>query len=126
MKRRFFTAYTAASLIPSLSFATMPAFMVFFNPDSVELSPQAWNTIRQIKSMLPTRMTIMGHTDRAEHDRMPLSLRRASTVRQSLIEIGCSPDFMEVRGYGDQRPLVPLPEGSADPQNRRVEIVTYQ
>ena len=100
--------------------------MVFFDPDSVELSVPDWRTITQASfdyRSAPRKIVVTGHAALAEHDRMALSLRRAGTVMQGLMKTGCPPDAITMLGYGDGRPLIPGDKGAQEMQNRRVEIV---
>ena len=52
-----------------------------------------------------------------------LSLRRAGSVRATLIRDGVAAAAIRVHGFGDARRLVPTGPDVREPQNRRVEIV---
>jgi outer membrane protein OmpA-like peptidoglycan-associated protein len=54
---------------------------------------------------------------------MALSLRRADSVRSSLISGGVSADKITVAGRGESEPAVPTADGVREPKNRRVEII---
>jgi outer membrane protein OmpA-like peptidoglycan-associated protein len=126
MKRRAVIGGLIAAGIPNPSSALSPAFMVFFDADSVELSAPAWRTITQASfdyRATPRKIVITGHAAVAEHDTMALSLRRAGAVMQGMMKMGCPPDAIRMVGRGDTWPLIPGDKGAREMQNRRVEIV---
>ena len=106
-----------------------PSFMVFFDWDRADLSPQALNTIHQVSQTFKTkgsaRVTATGHTDKSGPDdyNMALSLRRANTVKDALVRDGVPATAISVLGRGESQPLVQTADGVREPQNRRVEIV---
>jgi outer membrane protein OmpA-like peptidoglycan-associated protein len=88
-------------------------------------SKEALNEVTQkIKSFPAAQVTVIGHTDRvgsdAEND--VLSLRRANTVRDMLLQIGIRNEAIEVVGRGEREPLVRTANGVSEEKNRRVEI----
>jgi OmpA-OmpF porin, OOP family len=70
-------------------------------------------------------IVVVGHTDSvgtaAVND--ALSRQRADTVRTALIGRGIAADSIVVVGRGKREPVVPTPDGVAEPRNRRVEIL---
>jgi len=104
-------------------------FMVFFDWDSVALSPQALGTIGQAAGLYRAngnaRITTTGHTDTSgpEAYNMALSLRRANVVKAELVRDGVPAQAIVVVGVGESRPLAPTGDGVREAQNRRVEIV---
>ena len=109
--------------------AAPQAFMVFFDWDRSNLSTQAESTIQQAAATFKTigsaRVTATGHTDKSGPDNynMALSLRRANTVKDSLVRNGVPATAISVVGVGESQPLVQTADGVREPQNRRVEIV---
>ena len=105
------------------------SFMVFFDWDRSNLSTQAESTIQQAAATFKTigsaRVTATGHTDKSGPDNynMALSLRRANTVKDSLVRNGVPATAISVVGVGESQPLVQTADGVREPQNRRVEIV---
>ena len=108
---------------------TPPSFMVFFDWDRSSLSEQALGTIKQAANAHKTkgnaRVTATGHTDTsgAEAYNMALSLRRANTVKNTLVREGVPATAIAVVGRGEAGLLVQTGDNVREPQNRRVEIV---
>jgi outer membrane protein OmpA-like peptidoglycan-associated protein len=69
---------------------------------------------------------IVGHADTLGEDAYDqnLSLRRAETIRDALINDGFDARAISIVGQGYHVPLVPTPPHTAEPRNRRVEITT--
>jgi outer membrane protein OmpA-like peptidoglycan-associated protein len=104
-------------------------FIVFFDFDRSNLTPQAQATIREAAAASKTggvqRVNVTGHADKSGADQynMALSLRRANTVKDELVRNGVPANQIVVVGRGESQPLVPTADGVKEPQNRRVEIV---
>jgi chemotaxis protein MotB len=108
-----------------------------FDLGSVELKPDAVATLQQLARILNSEAArelearIVGHTDnvpirRAETLRhhptnMHLSVHRAISVRDRLVNDGVDSVRIQVAGYGPYRPVVPHRTGGT-PENRRVEV----
>jgi OOP family OmpA-OmpF porin len=120
---------TVAPSSPPPAAVAPPSFMVFFDWDRSNLSAQALGTIKQAadayKSKGNARITATGHTDTSgpEAYNMALSLRRANTVKDALVQNGVPATAIAVVGRGEQGLLVQTGDGVREPQNRRVEIV---
>ena len=104
-------------------------YLVFFNFDRSDITPEASNMIRQAaanaKTARVTRIEATGHADRSgpENYNLRLSQRRAEAVRQSLMREGIPANEIFVSARGESEPLVATPDGVREPQNRRLEIV---
>lgn len=105
-----------------------------FGFDQDELGPEAEITLNALASQIaanPGEITIEGHTDAKGSDayNLDLSVRRAESVRDWLVEKGAVPVDVAIRGEGEARPIAPntLDDGSDNPDgralNRRVEVV---
>ncbi len=111
--------------------AAAPSYMVFFDWDRSNLSNQALATIGQAanawKAGGSPHITAIGHTDTsgpADYN-MALSLRRASAVKNALIQQGVAPGAIDTVGKGETELLVQTGDGVREPQNRRVEITGF-
>ncbi len=104
-------------------------YMVFFDWDKADLTPEAQAILRKaadsIRQGQITRVTLAGHADRSGSDRynLRISERRAANVKAYLTELGVAPAAMTTSAKGESSPLVETPDGVREPQNRRVEIV---
>jgi len=141
MIKKLLIAFATASLLAACSEPAPPppppppppvqatSFMVFFDWDRYNLSAQAESTITQAANAFKTtgsaRVTATGHTDTTGSPdyNMALSLRRANTVKDSLVRNGVPASAISVIGKGETQLLVQTGDGVREPQNRRVEIV---
>lgn len=96
----------------------------FFNHDSDRLLPGGYSEISRIANVLnkyhQTQIEVGGHTDStgsAQYNQQ-LSMRRAQTVKDTLIQHGINPARIRTVGYGESMPI-----SSNHAVNRRVEIV---
>ena len=104
-------------------------YLVFFDWDKADLTPEALKTIataaEDAKKGNISRIRATGHADRSgpETYNMRLSMRRAIAVKGELVRQGVAEKDIAVVAKGETEPLVPTPDGVREPQNRRVEIV---
>jgi outer membrane protein OmpA-like peptidoglycan-associated protein len=126
----------AAPVAPPAPAAPPPAaavtprnYLVFFDWDKADLTPEAKQTIAQAaadaKRGNVARIRATGHADRSgpEAYNMRLSMRRAVAVKGELVRLGLADKDIALVAKGETEPLVPTPDGVREPQNRRVEIV---
>ncbi|GEP54332.1 OmpA family protein [Reyranella soli] len=117
---------------PAPSMAQSSAYLVFFDWDKSNLSPQAMATIGQAAAAYKTsgiaRLANVGNADTsgAPDYNMALSLRRADAVRQALIQNGVPAASIDTTGRGETNLLVPTADNVREPQNRRVELAGLQ
>lgn len=80
---------------------------------------------RSITELAAPEVRIIGHTDRvgSVEGNDALSLKRAESLRDLLVESGVAADKLEAVGRGERDPLVPTADEVDEPKNRRVEIV---
>ena len=103
-------------------------FVVFFDWDKDELTPQATaildNAAAAYASTGQAQVQLAGHADRsgpADYN-IGLSQRRAANVRAYLTGRGIPDGVITSEAFGESRPLVETADGVREPQNRRVEI----
>ena len=68
---------------------------------------------------------VIGHTDLVgtHPSNDALSRQRAELIRNELIRLGVAAENIEVVARGKRDPVVPTPDGVAEPRNRRVEVI---
>ena len=99
-----------------------------FNVNKSSLASIGGNTVDKIFTILKSypdiKIEIAGHTDSdgSKIFNQRLSQARVDTVKNTLIELGISPDRIIAKGYGESRPLVPNTTRENKRKNRRVEI----
>lgn len=119
----------AASPAPAAPVRADQSFLVFFDFDRSNLTPEATGVIRRAAELArrggTARIVITGHADRSGSDayNMALSQRRANAVRDALVRDGVPGNRISTTARGEAQPLVPTPDGAREPQNRRAEIV---
>lgn len=105
-----------------------------FDVSSTELKPEGIAALQNFVMQLLGRgaiknIKIIGHTDSSGSDALnqQLSIKRAVTVRDALINNGLSDTIMLVSGVGSSQPIAANDSPANKALNRRVEIkVTYQ
>jgi outer membrane protein OmpA-like peptidoglycan-associated protein len=104
--------------------------LVFFKAGSARVDERAAAILDNLLWILqhsdaPSRMTLIGFADRvgSEASNMRLSQRRASAVRDYLVSKGVARSLIHVGARGETNGLVDTPDGVADPNNRRVELI---
>jgi len=104
-------------------------FLVFFEFDSARITPSAQQVLQRAveayRQSGQSHIQIDGYTDRAGDSiyNQALSQKRAAAVRQALMDMGVDPGVISTQGFGEENPLVPTPDGVAEAQNRRAEII---
>lgn len=102
--------------------------LIFESGSAVELAPEFKTVLDQLLAAIARypapEVTVIGHTDRvgsdADNDR--LSIRRAETVRDKLVQAGIPAALIAVAGRGEREPAIATADGVAQAENRRVEI----
>ncbi len=119
-------APVAAAVAPSVNL-----FVQFAN-GSAELTPEATRALDELGKALssndlaPYHFRIEGHTDTigTKGYNKSLSERRAAAVAEYLAShFGVSQARLVTVGVGSDRLLVPTPDQTAEPRNRRVQVV---
>ncbi|MDB5393619.1 MAG: hypothetical protein JWM91_1125 [Rhodospirillales bacterium] len=114
---------------PVVAPAVAHSYMVFFDFNKSDLTPQAANIVDQAAHNAGpakvTKLEVTGHTDTAGSDayNMRLSRRRAESVAAQLEKDGIPSSEIAIFAKGKHDLLVPTADGVKEPQNRRVQIV---
>ena len=104
-------------------------FRLYFVLGSNEMTPESAVAYRQvfddIKPRLAYEVEVIGHTDTLgdQNFNQKLSLARAAAIRDRLIGDGVTATAISTSGRGKLDLLVPTPDNTAEPRNRRVEIM---
>jgi outer membrane protein OmpA-like peptidoglycan-associated protein len=117
--------------IPVAAPAPAPSrtYLVFFDWDRADLTERARQIISDAATNVGrvqyTRIEVDGHADRSGTPQynQGLSLRRAQSVASELVKDGVPQAAIDIKAFGDTKPLVPTAAGVREPQNRRVEII---
>jgi len=108
--------------------ATVRNFMVFFDFDRSNLTPEAREIVARAvdtaKQTGSARITVTGHTDTVGSRRynQALSERRARSVKAEMVRLGMNSSEIVTMGKNFSEPLVATGPGVREPQNRRAVI----
>ncbi|NET32707.1 MAG: OmpA family protein [Cyanothece sp. SIO1E1] len=100
-----------------------------FDYNKASLRPSAKESIDRIAAMMSqqpkVKLSVEGHTDSdgTNEANQSLSERRAEAVKKALMEQGIAEDRLEVKGWGEEKPLETDDSPEAKQQNRRVEFI---
>ncbi|MEO7009121.1 MAG: OmpA family protein, partial [Caldimonas sp.] len=101
---------------------------VSFDTGSAAIKPQLRSVLDPFAASLRddpnTRLNVIGHTDNTGSDAInnPLSLERARSVRDYLVDRGVAASRIEVAGRGEREPVADNSTDAGRARNRRVEI----
>ncbi len=103
-------------------------FILYFDTSSSRPTEESLKQIPEILRVIGERksndISVVGHTD-ATGEReynYKLSLARAQVIAKLLLDAGIDPGALEITSHGKDNPLVPTPDNTPEPKNRRVEI----
>ncbi len=108
--------------------AAVKTYIVFFDFDKSDLTPEAQTVIMQAvetaRQDTAVRVKISGNTDTVGSDayNQALSERRAGSVKDEMVHDGMTADDISTVGNSFHDPLVPTGPGVREPQNRRAVI----
>ena len=100
-----------------------------FDYNKASLRPSAKESIDRVAAMMNqqpnVKLRVEGHTDSdgTNEANQSLSEQRAEAVKMALIEQGIAEDRLEVKGWGEEKPLETDGSPEAKQQNRRVEFI---
>ena len=101
---------------------------IFFDFDKFDLKPESLSSLRRLVKFLDenpnVNIMITGHTDNVGSSayNQKLSLQRAESVRDYLLEHGVLSGRAMVEGKGDREPMVPNTNSKNQALNRRITI----
>ncbi len=104
------------------------AFTLYFQFESEDLTPESkamlGRTLQAVKERPVPDVLVVGHTDTtgAPGPNFQLALRRANAVRTLLLAAGLPDDAIAIASHGESQPLIPTPDDTYEPRNRRVLI----
>ncbi|MDU9050988.1 MAG: OmpA family protein [Candidatus Electrothrix sp. Rat3] len=107
---------------------TADQYILFFSSGTIKLTKESQKQLplilKRIKERLPCEISIIGHTDtEADNEyNFALALKRATHVKNQLLAIGAPRKLLEVSSHGENDPMIPTKNNTAEPNNRRVEI----
>ncbi len=110
-------------------FAVNAGDLVYFSTDSVDLSPEAQQTVanqaRWLKQYSQYTITIEGHADErgTREYNIALGAKRAQAVRDFLARNGINAARIRTVSYGKERPVAVCNDISCWSQNRRAQTV---
>lgn len=122
IERDFGAALAASPALPR-------TFVLYFEPGGTRLTPESEALLAEVSAEAGRRsgadMSIVGHTDTAgvaAHNQA-LGLERARFVRDRVLAGGLQLERVSLESHGEGNPLVPTPDDTPEPRNRRVEVV---
>lgn len=104
-------------------------FTLLFETGGSTLTPDSQAALADILAAIKRRgaisVRISGHSDSVGSVQINdiISLERATKVKDLLVGNGGDPAIMEVSSHGKGNPLIQVPDGVAEPRNRRVEVL---
>jgi OOP family OmpA-OmpF porin len=107
------------------------AFLLYFQSGGTRLTPESEKTVqlmvgvlRDVQNLPAFELTVIGHADEVGTDALndQLSRQRAASMVSLLKARGIDTTRASIVGRGSRDPLVPTRKGTAEVQNRRVEI----
>lgn len=103
-------------------------YILYFERDLVLTSDSAGllpDILTAIKERDSTDISVVGHTDTvgSREYNMTLSIERANSVRDLLVQKGVDLHYIKVSSHGKENPLIKTADNVSEPRNRRVEVV---
>lgn len=104
-------------------------FLLYFEYGRSELTAESQPVPAMILETILRRnshdVRINGHSDTVgkSEDNARLSLERAKGARDLLVTKGVDPSIIKIFSHGEGNPLIPTPDETPEPRNRRVEVL---
>jgi OOP family OmpA-OmpF porin len=121
-------AVAPAAAVPPAAPLANAVYFVFFDFDKYAITPAAQDILNTVVSdarrTSASRLNVVGHTDTSGSPayNQRLSERRATAVREALVQRGVPDGQIATRGLGESQPLIATGDGVREPSNRRAEI----
>ncbi len=103
-------------------------FLLYFENGDVALTDQSQALLGTILERAQARtavdISVIGHSDTVGHadTNEALALGRAQSIADQLTQLGLPDVVITVDSHGERNLLVPTPDETAEPRNRRVEV----
>ena len=125
------TAFVEMTFGEALAVEPPPAqnFTLLFENGSSVLRADSLGQLDEIAAAsqrrMAVRVSISGHTDAVGSDKLndSLSQARSQEVKQQLLQRRVAPRLISTSSHGKGNPLIPTPDGVAEPRNRRVVVI---
>ncbi|MGY6274058.1 OmpA family protein [Methylomonas sp. MgM2] len=104
------------------------SYYLYFIEGTARLTPESQNEIPKIIDEMNRRpavdISVIGHTDTIGNDRdnARLSLARAQSVATLFVDAMTDAERITIDSHGEKNLLIPTPDNTGEPRNRRVEI----
>jgi len=123
--------FIASTFADALAIEPMPPekFILFFETGKTELTQESQKRVATMLEAIKRRgaitIAVSGHTDASGSAQFneKLAHDRANVVKELLLQNGVEPERVTVSSHGKGNPLIPTPDGVAEPRNRRVEVI---
>jgi OmpA-OmpF porin, OOP family len=121
METKYATEITAAVSVKS--------YHIEFETGSAVIRPESYKTLNDIFESAVVaeglKVGVFGYTDNKGGDavNMPLSDKRAASVKEWLMHKGLKDERIEAKGFGPAKPVADNSTEAGRSRNRRVEIV---
>jgi OOP family OmpA-OmpF porin len=101
--------------------------IIYFDFDNSKLSEVSKNTLFNFLNKNKKKLSkyiIFGHTDTkgSSQYNMSLSIKRAESVKEVLLDQGIIPDDISILGQGENELAIDTPDDTKHPANRRAEV----
>ncbi|OYU45865.1 MAG: flagellar motor protein MotB [Burkholderiales bacterium PBB4] len=121
LQKDFGAALKASPLLPE-------QFLLYFESGGAELTAESQkllvDLVERVRARQSVDISVVGHSDtqgKAETNEV-LALQRAQSIARRLGTLGVASAAISVESHGERNLLVPTPDETVEPRNRRVEV----
>jgi len=107
-------------------------YQIYFDTNSIAINARGQTIVKNVAYVVanagPTRVTVIGRTDRvgAPPANLALAHRRADAIRDALITAGVPADHIDTSWTGEAKQAVATADDAAEPRNRVVDITVVK